>query len=125
MKCPTNASRCPLHTDDRRDNFDIYLPLLMARYNKEIFGTLYVAGLGVRGICASGCSHSPDWIRRSRATLTWLGVAKCYDQRSATGDVPTSSHSWPSAFTSTTRLLPGTMTGVVLVAVHQNESAQY
>ena len=26
-------------------NFDIYLPLLIARYNKEIFGTLYVAGL--------------------------------------------------------------------------------
>ena len=46
-----NRWRCPLtdmaarHTDDRRDNFDIYLPLWMARYNKLIFGTLYVAGL--------------------------------------------------------------------------------
>ena len=46
-----NGMKCPLtplaarYTDDRRDNFDIYLPLLMARYNKEIFGTLYVAGL--------------------------------------------------------------------------------
>ncbi len=46
-----NGWRCPLtsmaarYTDDRRDNFDIYLPLWMARYNKLIFGTLYVAGL--------------------------------------------------------------------------------
>jgi hypothetical protein len=47
-----NEWRCPLtrvaarYTDDRRDNFDIYLPLWLARYNKEIFGTLYVAGIG-------------------------------------------------------------------------------
>jgi hypothetical protein len=46
-----NGMKCPLtplaarYTDDRRANFDIYLPLLIARYNKEIFGTLYVAGL--------------------------------------------------------------------------------
>ena len=46
-----NGMKCPLtplaarYTDDRRDNFDIYLPLVIARYNKEIFGTLYVAGL--------------------------------------------------------------------------------
>lgn len=46
-----NRMRCPLtdvaarYTEDRRDNFDIYLPLLLARYNKQIFGTLYVAGL--------------------------------------------------------------------------------
>ncbi len=33
------------YTEVRRDNFDIYLPLWMARYNKLIFGTLYVAGL--------------------------------------------------------------------------------
>jgi len=46
-----NGMKCPLtpiaarYTSDRRDNFDIYLPLFVARYNKEIFGTLYVAGL--------------------------------------------------------------------------------
>lgn len=46
-----NRMRCPLtalaarYTDDRRDNFDIYLPLWLARYNKHIFGTLFVAGL--------------------------------------------------------------------------------
>jgi hypothetical protein len=46
-----NGMRCPLtsvaarYTDDRHDNFDIYLPLVIARYNKEIFGSLYVAGL--------------------------------------------------------------------------------
>jgi hypothetical protein len=46
-----NGWRCPLtaiaarYTDDRRDNFDIYLPLWMARYNKTIFGSLFAAGL--------------------------------------------------------------------------------
>lgn len=46
-----NGWHCPLtgvaahYTDDRRDNFDIYLPLWLARYNKEIFGSLFVAGV--------------------------------------------------------------------------------
>lgn len=46
-----NRWRCPLtdvaarHTSDRRDNFDIYLPEWLARHNKVIFGTLYLAGL--------------------------------------------------------------------------------
>ncbi len=46
-----NHWRCPLtevaarYTDDRKDNFDIYLPLWLARYNKQIFGTLFVASL--------------------------------------------------------------------------------
>lgn len=46
-----NKWSCPLthvaarYTEDRRDNFDIYLPLWLARYNKEIFGSLYVAGI--------------------------------------------------------------------------------
>ncbi|MEZ5617912.1 MAG: hypothetical protein R3E40_06525 [Rhodocyclaceae bacterium] len=46
-----NKFRCPLtavaarYTDDRRDNFDIYLPEWLARHNKAIFGTLYCAGI--------------------------------------------------------------------------------
>lgn len=46
-----NRWRCPLtdvaarYTDDRRDNFDIYLPVWLARHNKTIFGWLYAAGL--------------------------------------------------------------------------------
>jgi hypothetical protein len=46
-----NGFRCPLtdvaarYTEDRQDNFDIYLPLWIARYNKQIFGTLFVAGI--------------------------------------------------------------------------------
>ncbi|HXI91050.1 MAG TPA: hypothetical protein VNO24_13620 [Blastocatellia bacterium] len=46
-----NDWRCPLtpaaarYTDDRRDNFDIYLPESLARHNKFIFGVLYVAGI--------------------------------------------------------------------------------
>jgi hypothetical protein len=45
-----NRARCPLtglaarYTTDRRDNFDIYLPLWLARHNKSVFGTLFVAG---------------------------------------------------------------------------------
>jgi hypothetical protein len=46
-----NRWRCPLtpiaarFTDDRRPNFDIYLPAWLARWNKEIFGSLFVGGL--------------------------------------------------------------------------------
>ena len=46
----SNRWRCPLteiaarYTKDRRHNFDIYLPELVARFNKQIFGFLYVAG---------------------------------------------------------------------------------
>lgn len=46
-----NHMRCPLtdiaahYTLDRRANFDIYLPRWLARHNKVIFGTLYVAGI--------------------------------------------------------------------------------
>jgi len=32
-------------TDDRRANFDIYLPEWLARYNKHVFGPLFVAGV--------------------------------------------------------------------------------
>jgi hypothetical protein len=45
-----NHGRCPLtdmaarYTDDRADNFDIYLPLWLARHNKRIFGLLFVVG---------------------------------------------------------------------------------
>jgi hypothetical protein len=53
MECgvlAVNRGRCPLtdvaarHTDQRTANFDIYLPLWLARYNKQIFGTLFVCG---------------------------------------------------------------------------------
>lgn len=46
-----NGMRCPLtavaarYTPDRRDNFDIYLPLWLARHNKQVFGALFAADL--------------------------------------------------------------------------------
>jgi polyferredoxin len=46
-----NRWHCPLtmvaarYTGDRRDNFDIYLPEWLARHNKLIFGTIYLAGI--------------------------------------------------------------------------------
>ena len=46
-----NRWRCPLtdvaarYTAARRDNFDIFLPELLARHNKLIFGSLFVAAL--------------------------------------------------------------------------------
>lgn len=46
-----NRWRCPLtsvasrYTEDRRENFDIYLPVWLARHNKLVFGVLYVAGV--------------------------------------------------------------------------------
>jgi hypothetical protein len=48
-----NRGRCPLtglaarYTSDRTDNFDIYLPKMIARYNKVIFGLLFLFGEGV------------------------------------------------------------------------------
>ena len=45
-----NRGSCPLtavaarHTDERSANFDIYLPVWLARYNKAIFGTLFIVG---------------------------------------------------------------------------------
>jgi hypothetical protein len=42
-----NEWHCPLtplaaqYTNDRHENFDIYLPEWLARHNKSIFGTLY------------------------------------------------------------------------------------
>lgn len=45
-----NGFKCPLtgiaarYTDDRSDNFDIYLPVWIARHNKLIFGALFLAG---------------------------------------------------------------------------------
>ena len=46
-----NRWRCPLtpvaarFTEDRRANFDIFLPEWLARHNKLIFGALYLAGV--------------------------------------------------------------------------------
>lgn len=46
-----NGFRCPLtgiaarYTQQRQENFDIYLPLWLARYNKQVFGALYLAGV--------------------------------------------------------------------------------
>lgn len=45
-----SGGRCPLtavaarYTEDRRHNFDIYLPEWLARYNKLIFGSVYACG---------------------------------------------------------------------------------
>lgn len=45
-----NDWTCPLtpvaarYTESREANFDIYLPEWLARYNKQIFGPLYLAG---------------------------------------------------------------------------------
>ena len=55
-----NGMRCPLtdiaarYTDDRADNFDIYLPLWLARHNKTIFGSLFIAGLIFTLLCWTG-----------------------------------------------------------------------
>ena len=55
-----NGMRCPLtdiaarYTDDRADNFDIYLPLWLARHNKTIFGSLFITGLIFTLLCWTG-----------------------------------------------------------------------
>jgi hypothetical protein len=48
-----NGMRCPLtdvaarYTDDRRPNFDIYLPEWLARWNKHVFGPLFVLAIAL------------------------------------------------------------------------------
>jgi polyferredoxin len=42
--CPLTAVAAR-YTDDRRANFDIYLPEWLARHNQRIFGSLYVIGV--------------------------------------------------------------------------------
>jgi hypothetical protein len=52
-----NGLRCPLtalaarYTEDRRKNFDIYLPLWLATHNKQVFGAFFVFGLIFSVIC--------------------------------------------------------------------------
>ncbi len=59
-----NRMKCPLtdvagrYTEDRRDNFDIYLPLWIARYNKPIFGSFYVLGFLYTLIVWAGGIHA-------------------------------------------------------------------
>lgn len=42
---------CPLtllarkYSDSEKENFDIYLPLIIARYNKQIFTSIFLVGL--------------------------------------------------------------------------------
>ena len=64
LECVTllaNRGRCPLTgmaarlTEDRADNFDIYLPPWLARHNKTIFGFLFLAG----ELIVLGC-----WLKR-------------------------------------------------------------
>ena len=51
MVLALNKGKCPLtplaarYTEDRRDNFDIFLPLWIARYNKHIFTPLFAVGV--------------------------------------------------------------------------------
>jgi hypothetical protein len=46
-----NGWRCPItdlasrYTDDRRPNFDIFLPECLARHNKVVFGTIFAVDL--------------------------------------------------------------------------------
>lgn len=48
-----NGGRCPLtdwaarYTANRADNFDIYLPVWLARYNKAILGTIFAVNLSI------------------------------------------------------------------------------
>jgi hypothetical protein len=69
--------RCPLtgvaarYTEDRRDNFDIYLPLWVARYNKEIFGTLFVVG----GLVALGALVAFALSASRRAVVLFIPCA--------------------------------------------------
>lgn len=44
MSCPLTIM-ARKYSDSTKDNFDIYLPNWIARYNKQIFTTIFVLGL--------------------------------------------------------------------------------
>lgn len=60
----TDSMRCPLtdvaaqYTADRSDNFDIFLPAWLARYNKRIFGSIFAAA--EHSCCGSGSRVEPS-----------------------------------------------------------------
>lgn len=64
-----NGMRCPLtdvaarYTTERVDNFDIYLPVWLARWNKVIFGTIYAVEL----VWAAGIWIRTEIEKRRRA----------------------------------------------------------
>jgi hypothetical protein len=66
-----NGWRCPMtsmagrFTDERRENFDIYLPVWLATHNQLIFGTFYVAGFFSPSCRGCGCKgiRAPNMTR--------------------------------------------------------------
>lgn len=61
------------YTHDRRENFDVYLPVWLAKYNKSIFGTLYFA---VVVFALVRWARAPSWSRRhSRRSRLPLALA--------------------------------------------------
>jgi hypothetical protein len=93
-----NGMRCPLtavaarHTDDRRDNFDIYLPEWLARWNKHL--ALYVVGLVLwpRGRAERAERHGVDEVKsrcRTTATPSWPSSATYTSGTPAPRTVPT------------------------------------
>ena len=74
-----NRWSCPLtaiaarHTSDRQPNFDIYLPVWLARWNKVIFGLLFLAGVAVTILswhAASGLSRRSHCSRNRRSVAS-------------------------------------------------------
>lgn len=67
-----NGMKCPLtpvaarYTADRSDNFDIYLPVWLARHNKTIFGALFVANCLFAAALQSATAIEPAPLRAER-----------------------------------------------------------
>jgi hypothetical protein len=71
MVVAVNGMRCPLtdvaarYTTNRVDNFDIYLPVWLARWNKVIFGTMYAVEL----VWAGGSWGRTEIAKRRRTQI--------------------------------------------------------
>jgi len=84
-----NGGRCPLtdwaarYSASRAPNFDIYLPRLLAQYNKLIFGLLFLLGEVVVFVCflhkrrqTTDSGRSPSQHGEYSAPSTALGCAR-------------------------------------------------
>jgi len=78
MRCPLTGIAAQ-YNNDRRDNFDIFLPEWLARHNKVIFGALYVVGIAVTIACAEPRLRRAEVRLVQRPIVHRLGRMRAFD----------------------------------------------
>jgi len=91
-----NRMRCPLtgiaarYTPLRAENFDIFLPLWLARNNQRIFGTLYVLGIAFTLFAWLGRRDAPTAEADSAASMATSAAPSLAGERPTTSSAENS-----------------------------------